>query len=373
MARRVSLILMLMALLDACAPAARDRASSFGLRALELQIGEEELSGLLHGGTEGRPVEVEYIDGEQWGRGTLSLSGQGSIDFPKKSYDLVAGGQEIKLSAQSQDMSFLRTRLGAAAYALLGIDAPEVEAVALFMNGAYAGLYMRIERIDLAYFERRGLEVSTIFAARLLRADFGPAMVADPEIGMRAVHGRFRAEEIRALARWANAPASAEELSRVASVVDLPGLVRFLAANTFLANCDGFSNNLYAYLDRDDPKLRFKPWDWERIVDRGCPFPAPVLVTSSRLGAKLLEYPGLRSQYVLTVREAMSLLPPTRARAVIQSEASRVAGAFAADPHLGGAGFSLQEERSRLEEIVDRTSAELDGFLDQMPETGAAR
>ncbi|HUP57084.1 MAG TPA: CotH kinase family protein [Bdellovibrionota bacterium] len=364
---------MFTALLAGCAPAARDRDSSFGLRALELQIGEDELSGLLHGGTEGRPVEIEYIDDKEWGHGTLSLSGQGSIDHPKKSYDLVAGGKVIKLSAQSQDAAFLRTRLGAAAYALLGIDAPEVEPIALFINGVYAGLYMRIERIDLSYFERRGREVSTIFAARLLRADFGPAMVADPEIGMRAVHGRFRAEEIRALARWANATASDEELSQVASAVDLPGLVRFLAANTFLANCDGFSNNLYAYLDRDDPKLRFKPWDWERILDRGCPFAAPVLATSNRLGAKLVEYAELRSQFARAIREAMSLLPPARARAVIESEASRVAGAYAADPYLGGAGFSLQEERSRLEVIVDRTSAELEGLLDQMPETGAAR
>ena len=25
------------------------------------------------------------------------------------------------------------------------------------------------------------------------------------------------------------------------------------------------------HTERDEPRLRFTPWDWERVMDRGCP------------------------------------------------------------------------------------------------------
>lgn len=333
-------------------------ANAFGLRRAEIRAsGEASMD----------PIPAELLLGETAVRGHVSVSGEGSIDHLKPSYrfDPSEGAPpgleaSIKFSAQAQDPSFLRTLLGASILERLGIERPETEPVALYWNGHYLGLFLRIERIGEGFFRRRGEEPERLYKARARKARFDGSMVLDPRSGFESKLGGFHFLEVRSLALWAErGPGSDATLP----ALDFAATGLYFAAQLFLGNCDGLINNLYLAKLRGDPSLHFIPWDWERSFDGSC---VPLeLMSVNRLVARLLSDPATSNGIHAPIRRLLERdFPEETVRSILRREEARIREAYLADPYLGGIGRDPGREAESLLGVHRRWTAELAKALD---------
>ncbi len=286
----------------------------------------------------------------------MSLSGQGTLDHHKRSYrfDRQEGKgtgtyASFKLSAQSQDRSFLRTVLGYRVLSSFGLLVPEVEPVALYLNGDFAGLYLMIERVDENFFDRRSRSLDRLYKARIWKARFGDRMTVDPEHGLEASFGAFHHPEIARLSEWAASDRAVAE-----SLLDHGAVTAFFATTLFLGNWDGFVNNFYVAKERGDTRLRFIPWDWERVYDLSFGGRDEVLrkihylSSLNRVMAKSLSVSELRSELVGSLRRLVEAYPPKTIRKILDEEETKILRAYQADPFLGGFGLDPGAEKDRL-------------------------
>ena len=104
-----------------------------------------------------------------------------------------------------------------------------------------------------------------------------------------------------------NTPASSFEQT-VGPLLDLPGFVRYIAAQNFIAQDDGFNgyagmNNFYFYRLENSTRHAFIAWDEDNA------FLSPQFLINTRLGdnvltRKTLELPAFQAQYYNSLLEA---------------------------------------------------------------------
>ena len=345
--------------LGGCAQDIRDRYETYGLKTVEIEVSPDFASQVYHGGKEKNLVSAELNIEDQSIGGYISLSGQGSITDIKKSYSFESSEdpkgirfKNIKLAAQSQDPSFLRTLFGYRVFNALGIPTPEVEPISLYLNGQFQGLYLLIERVDEDFYKRRHLSASRVYRSKVLKSDFGVDMLSDPESGLEVELGRFQRQEIQRLVDWATQARSSDRDPSATDPFaethfDTQQMLNFFAANLFLGNCDGFDNNLYLYVSDDDPRFRFTPWDWERSYEGACTLNE--LLSKNHLLRKLLEYPDYRQQLkeVLTDLTGQEF-PITTFEAILNEEWNKIERAYLADRHLGNGRYIYLDQRSKV-------------------------
>jgi hypothetical protein len=216
----------------------------------------------------------------------------------------------------------------------------------LFINGRKSGVYIVIERVTEAFYASQGIPVDRIYESKLLRSAFAPNMISDPGSGLEMVHGEFHAGEISRLALWANSPPSPEMRALIEGTVDVENMIRFFATTLFLANCDGYHNNLRLAFDRDLGLLRFSPWDWERVFDSSCT--VRQLLSFNHLALKILEYPDLRRRFLAVLRGLDESFPPERVDAAIDARFAQVSEAIRQDPYLGPTSGASPERIDRM-------------------------
>ena len=74
----------------------------------------------------------------------------------------------------------------------------------------------------------------------------------------------YEQQRIIEFARLVSQPDSALFRARIGTYLDVDNFLRYLAVNAFLGNWDSYingSHNFYLYLDPNDDKIRFLPWD----------------------------------------------------------------------------------------------------------------
>lgn len=352
-----------------CAPDLKEAEERYGLRAMDLRISRENPGQVLSGGLERGLVAAELRLNGATVPGRAALSGQGSISDLKKSYRFEVSGdaaspipyRSFKISAQTQDRSMMRTLLGRRVFESLGLHTPEVEPVVLYFNGGFAGLHLLIELITPDFFERRGVRVERIYKSRLVKTDFGQGMVADPESGLEAELGEFNRPEIQRIARFVRLPVDAEGGKFGAAAMDLENAVKYFAAELFLVNCDGFNNNVALFKERDDLRMKFVPWDWDRSNDGSCG--GGELLERSQLALRFLDYPGLRALFNATLEELSRTFTPARVREILEEEMGRMERAYLADRYLGILGAGPEREVEGLFGLFARSIPAVKSFV----------
>lgn len=233
------------------------------------------------------------------------------------------GLKSVILRNHTQDASAIHENVGMWFYARLGIPAPRVIHVRLYVGGQYAGVYSVVEEIDKTFLARTfgsiGDDVQNdgyLYEYNWVdewRGNYlGTALDAYKTRFSAKTHNSKPDEDlfrpIETLFRLINDTPSSELAAAVGSRLDLTAFARYLAVQNFLAENDGFAgnwgiNNFFLYRLENQDKHVFVAWDASET------FAASNLDVQSRLDAnvatrKLMEGAEFRSTYFATLKEA---------------------------------------------------------------------
>jgi hypothetical protein len=280
------------------------------------------------------------------------------IDFNRYLNDQTfLGLKALVLDNSYTDPSTMREVLSMKLFARMGMPAPRETHVRLFVNGAYAGLYVLIEPIDRTFVDR-------VFGAREAEAEdggylyefqwvreygfeyLGTALEPYAELFEPKTHETDAAsrlyQPLEALARAIN-DTPLERLEQDAgTLIDLAQVVRFVALQHLVAEIDGFvgnwgMSNFYLYRFGDGRPAQLVPWDADHafwVADMS----VDERLETNVLTRRLMAIPSLRALYLETLAAGAAAMaePGPAGEPWLDAEADRlarkVAAAVAADP-----------------------------------------
>ena len=228
-------------------------------------------------------ITVRDIGIRSRGRGSRSSNKPGlRVDFdrytPQQRY---LGLKSLVLDNVTQDASGVHESVAMAFYARIGIPAPREIHTRLYVNNQYAGLYAIVESVDKDMLARVfgviGEDTQNdgyLYEFKWMDDwKFGYLGAGLNEYKLRfepTTHESKSDEElyrpIETLVRLANQTPMDLLNSELAPRLDVPAVIRFIAAQVFLAETDGFLggfgvNNLYLYRLENSDVHTFIAWD----------------------------------------------------------------------------------------------------------------
>lgn len=248
------------------------------------------------------------------------------VDFDRYSdKQTFLGLKSFVLDNLTQDPSGIKETVAMRFFARLGIPAPRETHAQLFVNGEYTGLYGLVESVDKTMMGRVFGSVgdNVLNDGYLFEYNYvieSPWRFEYPGSSLEAYKPRFDIKTneshsdtaiwgpIEELVRLVNnTPASSFEQT-VGPKLDLPAFVRYISAQNFIAQDDGFNgyagmNNFYFYRLEDSTSHVFIAWDEDNA------FLSPQFLINTRLGdnvltRKTLEVPAFQDQYYNGLLEA---------------------------------------------------------------------
>ncbi len=217
------------------------------------------------------------------GLGSRSATKPGlRVDFDRYAADQTfLGLKSLVLDNLTQDPSGVRETLTMKLFARLGIPAPREAHVRLYINNDYAGLYAVVESIDKNFLARifgsigedtqnDGFLYEFNYLDPWTFSYFGPDLEPykarfDPKTHENATdHNKF--SPIENLVRLANQLEPDQFLPVLGEHLDLPAFMRYIAAQNFVGQNDGFlgyagMNNFYLYRLENSTRHVFLAWD----------------------------------------------------------------------------------------------------------------
>jgi len=327
-------------------------AEGFGLAKVELRLTSENLGALNSNLFARLPVPAALaLEGRSWNL-KVRYSGQTSINQTKKSVTFefpddrrFRGHRFYTLSAQYGDPTGLNPIIGFYAFAQAGLEVPDVEPAAFYLNGEYRGLYFLIEPIDEDFFILRGQRLGSLYEATRANAHFSFADGYDVRMGFenkgeREGYWGDLEELITVLDE-----SSANELpSRIEPLLDVENYLRYLAVSVLFHNSDGYINNFRLHKNNPEEKFFFIPWDVDHLLEPHRT--RSTIFGDNELSQKLLSVPSYRQRY----RQILLELMDDKLRVELLDEkldetAAKIANAIAADRLLGGNAFDTAEKR----------------------------
>lgn len=216
------------------------------------------------------------------GRGSRSGNKPGlRVDFDRyTSAQRFIGLKSLVLDNVTQDASGIHESVAMAFYARLGIPAPREIHTRLYVNNEYAGLYVIVESVDKELLARvfgaigddtqnDGYLYEFKWMDEWKFGYLGDGL-SEYKLRFEATTHESKSDEelyrpIETLIRAVN-NTPPDRLPELLSRLDIPQVIRFIAAQVFLAETDGFLggfgiNNLYLYrLENSDVHV-FIAWD----------------------------------------------------------------------------------------------------------------
>jgi spore coat protein CotH len=237
------------------------------------------------------------------------------------------GLKSFVLDNVAQDPSLIRERVAMRLFARLGLPAPRVAHAVLYVNNEYAGVYALVESIDKDFLERAFSQSASEQAAALARdgylfefkwrypfyfAYLGPDLGPYAELFEPKTHERTSEETLygplRDLCRLISESSTTDFADVVGGYLDLDQVVRYVAAENFIAEFDGLlgnwgMNNFYLVRAFDSTALRVIAWDKDNAF-HASDHPIWFNTTENVLMRRALEIPRFRELYVNTLLEA---------------------------------------------------------------------
>ena len=274
------------------------------------------------------------------------------VDFDRYSTDQTfLGLKSFVLDNLTQDKSGVRETVAMRFFARMGLPAPRETHTRLYVNGAYAGLYALVESVDKTMMGRVfgsiGDDVQNdgyLFEYNYVigspwRFDYEGAALEPYKLRFDIKTNESHPEAtiwgpIEELVRLVNSTPAASFEQTIGARLDLPGFVRYVAVQNFIAQNDGFNgydgmNNFYFYRLEDSASHVFIAWDEDNA------FLTPDFQITTRLNENVLtrntlQVPAFNAQYLSVLLEAA-----TAATDWLQQETQRqltmIAGAMQED------------------------------------------
>lgn len=217
------------------------------------------------------------------GRGSRNANKPGlKIDFDKYSTNQkFLGLKSLVLDNLTQDPSGIHETVSMKFYERLGIPTPRETHVRLYVRGEYIGLYALVEAVDKSFLARiygligedtqnDGWLYEFVWQEDWRFTDLGADLGAIKLRFDATTHESKTDEEkyrkVQELITLANQTPEDRFVEVLGGRLDLPGFVRFVAAQAFLGDTDGFLgafgiNNFYLYRLENQDKHVLIAWD----------------------------------------------------------------------------------------------------------------
>jgi spore coat protein CotH len=226
----------------------------------------------------------------------------------------------ISLRNSVQDPSGLRELLTMKTYRAMGLPAPRMAPVALYVNNVYLGYYTVTEEIDEAFlagafgensgylFEYRWL---SYYYFGYLGTDLAPyAAMYDPRTRATESQGALYLP-VEALIRAVNETSDESFVPAVSQYTDLNAFMRLVAVQAAIGECDGLLGNWgvsnhYLYRLNGRTLHRFIPWDASSSL-HALDYPLHAGHDENVLMRRALTVPAMKQLYYDTLMEAAAL------------------------------------------------------------------
>jgi spore coat protein CotH len=299
------------------------------------------------------------------------------IDFGRYVDQKFLGLKSLVLANAYQDPSMLKQRASMLFFTKMGIPAPRVTHVRVYVNGAYLGLYMVIEPIDKVFLARvfgtdaDGVALNNGYLYEYAWKDDYHFEYLGPDL-------RIYADLFEAKTRESEAPSvlygALEDLFRdfnevpdddfesvVGAQLGLPLLVRYLAVENFLADRDGAlgywgANNFYLYRFPSARPMQLIAWDKD-LAFWAVDYDIVQGAAENVLARRALSHPDLYRLYLQTLLEcAAAATEPASAdstagwlEAEVQKETAQIRQAGLADT---GKPFTNERFEDELAKVL---------------------
>jgi spore coat protein H len=342
-----------------CVTKQKPPLDSYGLTLVHIKMDSEQRSKLNSTAWEKTPVPATIEIGGKPYRGTLSYAGKSTIDDLKKSYNLYFDDQKYRgrtsyrLSAQSLDKSMLLTKLSYDLYSALGLDVPETEFAALYINDQYWGLFYLIEPINEEYFDKRGVKVSSIYQAHYGNAQFTANNLTNIEEAFEAEMEPKSFVDLQGLIQSLNKESFNTQTFDIEKIVNVDNYITYLVGSAMLNNWDGYDNNFFLYREVKSKQFNFLPWDMDRSYDGSHPYEADkTLWGKNKLTETVLKSKKNRDRYLhLVFKASTEIYPLSKMTKSLDSFAQLIAPAYEADRFLSSK-HSLDAEKEKLKTTI---------------------
>jgi len=271
-----------------------------------------------------RNVVVPQVGIRSRGTGSRNRAKPGlKIDFGRYLDQTAFGLKSLVLANAIQDPSMIGQRIGLGMFARMGMPAPRVVHVRLFVNRDYIGLYELIEPIDKTFLGRafgQDANGKTENGGYLYEYDWKDGYAWDylgPDLRIYQELFEPKTHESDAPAvlygpledmfQTINEARDTQFEREVGELLDLQQFVRHIAVENFVAEHDGFlgywgPNNFYLYRFQNRKLAQLLPWDkdlvfWAADLDifQG--------VNDNVLAKRALAVPSLYRLYLETLLE----------------------------------------------------------------------
>ena len=283
-------------------------------------------------------------DGAKLADAGLKLRGNSSYNWGvsaghkrplKIAFNRFVAGQKLHgiasfhLNNNAYDPSFLREALGYELFRQLGVPAPRTTFALLYLTidgevrEEFLGLYLVLEEIDSPAFLKhhfdsaKGLLLKPWSIAGL--PYFGEQWPAyEARYNTRTEINDRTARRTIDFLKLVNYAADATFRARIGQYLDVEEFLRFLAGQVILVNLDSIlltGHNFYLYLDPDDDRFRFLPWDLNLAFANNYQFEPQQAVQLSllhphtgeaKLVDRLLAIPQYKEKYLAIIQQCLA-------------------------------------------------------------------
>lgn len=262
------------------------------------------------------------------GRGSRSGSKPGlRVDFDRYATDQTfLGLKSFVLDNLTQDASGIHESVAMAFNARLGIPAPREIHVRLYVRDVYAGLYTIVEAVDKNMLARVFGSIGDdtqndgyLFEFKwqddwrfaYLGSDLDPYKIRFEATTHESKSDEDKYRPIETLVRLANDTPADRVKETIGPLLDIPAFLRFLAAQTFLGDTDGFLgnqgiNNLYLYRLENRDMHTLITWDTDNTF-WGADFPIDLSWAGNKLVDKLMSVPEYSALFAAEMARAVEL------------------------------------------------------------------
>ena len=234
------------------------------------------------------------------------------------------GLTSIALNNGAQDPSGLRELLTMKTYRAMGLPAPRMAPVALYVNNSYLGLYTAVEEIDEAFLTRVfGESAGHLFEYRwsdyyqfeYLGSTLEPyAALYEPKTRATDSMGDLY-RPIEAMVRAINDAPDGDFVAAVSAYTNLTDFMRLTAVQAAIGEADGLLGNWglsnhFLYRPGQSSLHRFIPWDASSSL-RALDYPLHAGHEASVLMRRAIAAPSLKTAYYNTLIETAALFDRT--------------------------------------------------------------
>ncbi|MGM0461041.1 MAG: CotH kinase family protein [Fibrobacterota bacterium] len=181
---------------------------------------------------------------------------------PKPSFTIKTDRGRYALSAQYDDLSFMREMLSHYFFRTAGFETHYVEPVVVVLNSTYLGVYLIREQIRDEFFQYRDQPIFSRY-----RVEFGGRFSHQAGDTRQSFSKKYPSrcevyDDINALIRRIDK--GIEDTAAAGRYLDLNNAIGYYAVSQLINNSDGITNNFNLVSRAKDGVFEFVPWDLDR-------------------------------------------------------------------------------------------------------------